>query len=130
MFRNSILCGLLMLLAPIFITSCIVSTNSYDRYEPIDVINPSEGCIQYVYIPRHRPPRFYSYNNWWYTEPYSILIFEDSSGYRVRQKVPNSLLRSQLEKKRPFMRRKKDINSIMKDVDKRKRIRKRIKGRT
>ena len=130
MFRNSILCGVLMLLSPIFFTSCIVSTHSYNRYDPIDVINSSESCIQYVYIQRHRPPRFYSYNNWWYTEPYSILIFEDSSGYRVRQKVPNSLLRNQLEKKRPFMKRKKDIDSIMKDVNKRKRIRKRIKGRT
>ena len=127
----------IIFLLPLLITGCVVNSGyQYDwwEYEPIDS-NIRRNKVEYVYIPRTRPARFYRYNDWWYTEPYTIVIFEDSIGRRIREKVPNSHLRKRLSKKRPMMKRKKDVESIMKDINNMKgsqnryRNRRRIKGR-
>ena len=129
-FKNSILCGFLMLLLPILFVGCVVTPiYNYDwwEYQPIDYIGKQK--IEYVYIPRERPIRFYRYNDWWYTEPYTILILQDSRGRSIREKVPNSHLRRRLKKQRPIMKRKKDVESIMKDINKMKQHQNRQKNK-
>ena len=122
MFKDSILFGFIILLFPILIVGCVITPIYYDRweYEPIDSIDRTRNGVEYVYIPRVRPPRFYSYNNFWYAEPYTILVFEDSTGYKTREKIPNSLLRKRLIRERPIMKRKRDVESIMKDINRMK----------
>ena len=78
--------------------------------------------VEYVYIPKVRLSKIYRYNDWWYTEPYTILIFEDSMGYRTREKIPNSLLKRRLNEQRPFLKRSRDVDSIMKDINKMKNL--------
>ena len=132
MFKNSILCGFIIMLLPILITGCVITpVYNYDwwEYKPVDSIEVYRGDIEYVYIPRTRPMRFYRYNNFWYAEPYTILIFKDDRGRSIREKVPNSHLRTRLNKKRPIMKRKKDVESIMKDINKMKQHQNRRKNR-
>ena len=121
-FKKSILSGFVILLLPILITGCVIAPIHYNwwEYEPVDSINIRKNDIEYVYIPRVRPPRFYSYNKFWYAEPYTILIFEDSNGYKTREKIPNSLLKKRLIRERPIMKRKKDVESIMRDINRMK----------
>ena len=107
-------------LLPLLIAGCVAPIYQYDRweYDPIDysihrnVINP-----RYVYVPRNRPRPLYMYERLWYSEPHTIVIYEDSTGYRLRQKVPTSHLKTHLNKSRPYLKRKKDVESIMKHVD-------------
>ena len=114
----------IILLLPLFIVGCITPAYQYEwwEYESIDsniqhpIIRP-----ELVYIPRHRPRPLYLYENYWYAEPYTIVIYEDDSGYRSRQKVPNSHLRMRLNKARPYMKREKDVESIMKRVEEERR---------
>ncbi len=125
MFKESIWFGFIMLLLPILITSCVITPAYRYRwweYEPIDY-NTLHPNLQpeHVYIPRYRPQPIYQYENVWYSEPYTILIYEDNTGYRIRQKVPNSLLRMQLNKDRPYLRRSKGVRSIMQRVKKKRR---------
>ena len=131
MFKDSILCGLLMMLTPIFFVGCVVTPIYYDwwEYQPVDSIEVYRSNIEYVYIPRTRPMKFYRYNNFWYAEPYTILTFKDDKGRRIREKVPNSHLRNRLNKQRPIMKRKKDVESIMKDINKMKQHQNRRKNR-
>ena len=132
MFKNSILCGFLMMLAPIFFVGCVVTPiYNYDwwEYHPIDSMEVYRSNIEYVYIPRTKPMSFYRYNNIWYAEPYTILIFRDDRGRSIREKVPNSHLRRRLKKQRPIMKRKKDVESIMKDINKKKSHQHRRKSR-
>ena len=74
-FKKSILSGFVILLLPILITGCVIAPIHYNwwEYEPVDSINIRKNDVEYVYIPRVRPPRFYSYNKFWYAEPYTIL---------------------------------------------------------
>ena len=122
-------------LLPLLITGCVTSTYQYDwwEYEPIDYnIHHPINRTQLVYIPRYRsrPRPLYMYKNVWYSEPHTIVIYEDSTGYRLRQKVPNSHLKMQLNKSRPFLKRGKDVESIMKRVDEeRKKNRHNLKKR-
>ena len=120
MFRNSLLCGFIMLLLPILFTGCVTSLYQYEwwEYEPIDYnIHHKVITPEYVYIPRYKPKPLYLYENFWYSEPYTIIIYEDSTGYRLRQKVPNSHLKMRLNKSRPYLKRGRDVESIMKRVD-------------
>ena len=117
MFRHSILYGFIILLLPIVITGCVITPIYYDdwEYKPIDSLI-MDNEVEYVYIPKVRLSKIYRYNDWWYTEPYTILIFEDSMGYRTREKIPNSLLKRRLNEQRPFLKRSRDVDSIMKDI--------------
>ena len=137
-YKDSFLWVFIVLLLPIIITGCVITPIYYHdwwEYEPIDT-NIIKNNVEYVYIPRVRPPSFYRYNDWWYTEPYTIVIFRDSTGHRIREKIPNSHLRSRLNKKRPILKREKDVESIMRDIQNMKRNknrhnnRRRIKKRT
>ena len=131
-FKDSIVCGFIMLLLPILISGCVISPVYEYRWwehEPIDSISIDQTRTEYVYIPRTRPTRFYRYNDWWYAEPYTILIFEDSRGRKIREKVPNSHLKRKLNRQRPIMKRKKDVESIMKDINKMKQHQNRQKNK-
>ena len=122
-FKNSILCGFCILLLPILIAGCVI-TPAYElwEYNTIDYnIHHKSIDPEYVYIPRYRPRPMYLYERIWYAEPYTILIYEDSTGYKIRQKVPNSQLRRQMNKSRPYMKRARDVESIMEDVKKERR---------
>lgn len=123
MFRHSILYGFIILLLPIVITGCVITPIYYDdwEYKPIDSLI-MDNEVEYVYIPKVRLSKIYRYNDWWYTEPYTILIFEDSMGYRTREKIPNSLLKRRLNEQRPFLKRSRDVDSIMKDINKMKNL--------
>ena len=123
MFRHSILYGFIILLLPIVITGCVITPIYYDdwEYKPIDYLI-MDNEVEYVYIPKVRLSKIYRYNDWWYTEPYTILIFEDSMGYRTREKIPNSLLKRRLNEQRPFLKRSRDVDSIMKDINKMKNL--------
>ena len=110
----------IILLFPLFIIGCITPSYQYDwwEYEPIDSnIHYPINRPQLVYIPRYRPKPLYLYENYWYSEPYTVVIYEDSTGYRLRRKVPNSRLKMQLKNSRPYLKRGKDVESIMKRVD-------------
>ena len=110
----------IILLLPLFIIGCITPSYQYDQweYEPIDSnIHYPINRPELVYIPRYKPKPLYFYENFWYAEPYTIVIYEDDSGYRVRQKVPNTRLKMRLNKSRPYMKRGKDVESIMKRVE-------------
>ena len=110
----------IILLLPLFIIGCITPAYQYDwwEYEPIDSnIHYPINRPELVYIPRYKPKPLYFYENFWYAEPYTIVIYEDDSGYRVRQKVPNTRLKMRLNKSRPYMKRGKDVESIMKRVE-------------
>ncbi len=122
-FRHSILYGFIILLLPIVITGCVITPIYYDdwEYKPIDSLI-MDNEVEYVYIPKVRLSKIYRYNDWWYTEPYTILIFEDSMGYRTREKIPNSLLKRRLNEQRPFLKRSRDVDSIMKDINKMKNL--------
>ena len=105
---------------PLLIAGCILPEHQYNwwEYEPIDYnIHHNMITHEYVYIPRHRPKPLYLYERYWYSEPYTVVIYEDSTGYKIRQKVPNSRLKNQLNKSRPYLKRGKDVESIMKRVD-------------
>ena len=123
----------IILLLPLFIIGCITPAYQYDwwEYEPIDSnIHYPINRPELVYIPKYRPRPLYLYENFWYAEPYTIVIYEDDSGYRSRQKVPNSHLKMQLNKSRPYMTRERDVESIMKRVDEeRKKMHNNIKKR-
>ena len=123
----------IILLLPLFIVGCITPAYQYEwwEYEPIDSnIHHPINRPELVYIPRYRPRPLYLYENFWYAEPYTVVIYEDDSGYRLRQKVPNSHLKFQLNKSRPYMKRKRDVESIMKRVDEeRKKMHNNIKKR-
>ena len=98
-----------------FIVSILISGCGhylFEGYFPVDY-------NEIAYIPKHRPIRFYRYEDWWYAEPHIFLIFEDSSGYRERIKVPRSKIQYRLEKERPLLKQKKDVESIMRDIKKR-----------
>ena len=116
--------GILIVFLSILFTGCVVETYQYDRweYQPIDY-NTRHPFIrpELVYIPKYRPRPLYLYENIWYSEPYTIVIYEDGSGYKSRQKVPNSHLKMQLNKTRPYLKREKDVESIMKRVDEERR---------
>ena len=110
----------IILLLPLFIIGCKTPSYQYDQweYEPIDSnIHYPINRPELVYIPRYKPKPLYFYENFWYAEPYTIVIYEDDSGYRVRQKVPNTRLKMRLNKSRPYMKRGKDVESIMKRVE-------------
>ena len=110
----------IILLLPLFIIGCITPAYQYDwwEYEPIDSnIHHPINRPELVYIPRYRPRPLYLYESVWYSEPHTIVIYEDSTGYRLKQKVPNSHLKMQLNKSRPYLKRGKDVESIMKRVD-------------
>ena len=106
-----------------FLIGCVTSSYQYEwwEYEPIDYNIHHKVSPEYVYIPRYRPKPLYLYENYWYSEPYTIVIYEDSTGYRLRQKVPNSHLKMQLNKSRPYLKRGRDVESIMKRVNEEKR---------
>ena len=107
-------------LLPLLISGCVTPAYQYDwwEYEPIDSnIHYPINRPQLVYIPRYRPRPLYLYESVWYSEPHTIVIYEDSTGYRLKQKVPNSHLKMQLNKSRPYLKRGKDVESIMKRVD-------------
>ena len=111
-------------LLPLLIIGCVTPTYQYDwwEYDPIDYsIHRSIARPQLIHIPRYRPRPLYIYDNFWYSEPHTIVIYEDNSGRRLRRKVPNSHLRKHLNKSRPYLKRKKDVESIMKDVDKKRK---------
>ena len=110
----------IIFLLPLLIAGCITPAYHYEwwEYEPIDYnIHHKVLTPEYVYIPRYRPKPLYIYENLWYSEPYTIVIYEDDSGYRSRQKVPNTHLKMRLNKSRPYMKRGKDVESIMKRVE-------------
>ena len=115
------------------LVGCVSSTYQYDwwEYEPIDYnIHYPINRPQLVYIPRNRPRPLYIYENFWYSEPHTVVIYENDSGHRLRQKVPTSHLRKHLNKSRPYLKRKKDVESIMKSVDEeRKKNRHNLKKR-
>ena len=107
-------------LLPLLISGCVTPAYQYDwwEYEPIDSnIHYPINRPQLVYIPRYRPRPLYLYESVWYSEPHTIVIYEDSTGYRLKQKVPNSHLKMQLNKSRPYLKRKRDVESILKRVD-------------
>ena len=111
-------------LLPLLIIGCVTPTYQYDwwEFDPIDYsIHRSIARPQLIHIPRYRPRPLYIYDNFWYSEPHTIVIYEDNSGRRLRRKVPNSHLRKHLNKSRPYLKRKKDVESIMKDVDKKRK---------
>ena len=96
-----------------FITSLMLIFNisgcvpvMYHQYEPIDVIDIYHNPIRHpevVYIPRHRPLKLYRYNNFWYDEPYTRMLYMDLQGRVAPRKIPNS----QLPKERPSIKRKR-----------------------
>ena len=115
MFKESILCGFIMLLLPILITGCVVSTYQYEAID-YNTLHPNLQP-EFVYIPRYRPRPMYLYGSMWYTEPYTIVVYEDDNGYRKKRKVPNSKLRMEFNRSRPYLKRKGDVESIMKRVN-------------
>ena len=119
-------------LLPLLI-GCATSTYQYDwwEYEPVDYnMHRPINRPQLVYIPRYRPRPLYMYKNVWYSEPHTIVIYEDPTGYRLKQKVPNSHLKMQLNRSRPYLKRGKDVESIMKRVkEERKKMNHNIKKR-
>ena len=128
MFNKSISCGFIMLLLPILITGCVVSTYQYEAID-YNTLHPNLQP-EFVYIPRFRPSPMYLYGNMWYTEPYTIVVYEDDYGYRKRRKVPNSKLRMEFNRSRPYLKRKSDINSIMDRVkEERKKMNHNLKKR-
>ena len=78
----------------------------YHQYEPIDVIDIYYNPIpqrEIVYIPRYKPRPLYQYNNFWYDEPYTRMLYMDLQGRVAPRKIPNS----QLPKERPSIKRKR-----------------------
>ena len=73
MFNKSISCGFIMLLLPILITGCVVSTYQYEAID-YNTLHPNLQP-EFVYIPRFRPSPMYLYGNMWYTEPYTIVVY-------------------------------------------------------
>lgn len=98
---------LFVIFSLLLITGCVTTT--YDWQNEVVYIPPIE-----------RPMRFYRYNDFWYAEPYVVFIFEDSSGYRTRRKVPTSKLDSHMKRRSPIMRNKRDIGSIKKEIERMK----------
>ncbi len=107
---------ILILLLVLIFSGC--ATSSYDWETEVTYIPPLE-----------RPIRFYRWNDFWYAEPYAIFIFEDSSGYRTRRKVPTSKLNNHMRRNSSFMKNKNDIDSVMKDVNKMKQYQDRMKNK-
>ena len=117
-----------------FITSLMLIFNIsgcvpviYHQYEPIDVIDIYHNPIRHpevVYIPRHRPLKLYRYNNFWYDEPYTRMLYMDFRGNVSSRKIPNSQLPKRAPA-RPMVKRSKKP----KDEQGRRIIRKRIRNR-
>ena len=84
-------------------TGCVpvIYEHHHLEYEPIDAIDIYRIPIRHpevVYIPRYKPRHLYQYNNFWYDEPYTRMLYMDLQGRVAPRKIPNS----QLPKERPI----------------------------
>ena len=96
---------------------CVVETYRYDT------INDP---VRFVYIPDYRPNKLYHYNNFWYDEPYTEMMYVDLYNRISVKKIPNSRL------PRPPVRRErisKPDRRLPKMPKKRELIRSRIRRR-